>query len=165
MDISVGSAQQITPNINKSNYTLPKDVNTIHHYVLPKDVNTINPTVPDGFAPFNQDIDVGKRKKYKCIRPPKLIQIDKTLTKQNYAADAATVGALINDLNEELLDVDAQLQLILERIGDVNVVELKEQVDNLIIDLETNYLTAEQVDNLIDEKISNIRIINNNDLW
>ena len=154
MDISVGSTEQITqhnvPGINKSNYALPKDVSTVHpistdystrysnnyspasektskpDYALPKDVNTISPTAPECPTPFNQDIDVGKRKKYKCIRPPKLIQIDKTLTKQNYAADAATVGALINDLNNELSDISVYLQLVIERIGDVNVVELKE---------------------------------------
>ena len=44
--------------------------------------------------------DVGYKEKFVGIKPPGMIQIDKTLTKPGYAADAASAGAIVKKAEE-----------------------------------------------------------------
>lgn len=102
---------------------------------------------------------------YPKQKPPYIVEIDPTFKKSGFAADALLTGTLIGDLNDEFDSISEYLQKVLEQIGDVDIVALQAQVNNLETNLETNYLTAQQINNLILEKINNIEIINDNNLW
>ena len=104
------------------------------------DINIGNNTEPAGILPPNKiDINIGRQKVPAGIKPPGRLQLDKTLTKSGWAADAAATGTAIREVASSVVALGK--------------------------DLHENYYTKTEVDNLLVDIVSDIVVVDGNTRW